>query len=209
MTMPGINVQFCFLGGRERHTPGNLWTFRSQTCSQVLVTHRRRRQGATPTWQQAFLKAKNLFNPNVLPSFRSTQDPTGKVASVALASPPPCFWQVGFLKGGKGWVLNLSGSFSFQLALHFCGRWDEDSSWPAGHQPRDGDNVTIEEGRTLVLGTTTANLNLLHLKGLQKRGVQCSCSSRAGVFHGRDLPIPSPAPGSKETPGQAGWVCSR
>ncbi|NXE10748.1 PKHD1 protein, partial [Lophotis ruficrista] len=52
-----------------------------------------------------------------------------------------------------------------QLGLQFCGRWDEDSSWPAGHQPRDGDNVTIEEGRTLLLGTTTTNLNLLHLKG--------------------------------------------
>uniref|UniRef100_A0A663ML20 PKHD1 ciliary IPT domain containing fibrocystin/polyductin n=1 Tax=Athene cunicularia TaxID=194338 RepID=A0A663ML20_ATHCN len=52
-----------------------------------------------------------------------------------------------------------------QLALQFCGRWDEDSNWPAGHQPRDGDNVTIESGRTLLLGTTTATLNLLHLKG--------------------------------------------
>ncbi|NWS73473.1 PKHD1 protein, partial [Crotophaga sulcirostris] len=59
----------------------------------------------------------------------------------------------------KNWGQNT------QLALRFCGRWDEDSSWPAGHQPRDGDNVTIEEGRTLMLGTTTANLNLLHLKG--------------------------------------------
>ncbi|NWW89268.1 PKHD1 protein, partial [Rhynochetos jubatus] len=59
----------------------------------------------------------------------------------------------------KNWGQNT------QLALQFCGRWDEDSSWPAGHQPRDGDNVTIEEGRTLLLGTTTTNLNLLHLKG--------------------------------------------
>ncbi|XP_009887276.1 PREDICTED: fibrocystin [Charadrius vociferus] len=59
----------------------------------------------------------------------------------------------------KNWGQNT------QLALHFCGRWDADSSWPAGHQPRDGDNVTIEEGRTVLLGTTTANLNLLHLKG--------------------------------------------
>ncbi|XP_074717461.1 fibrocystin [Strix uralensis] len=59
----------------------------------------------------------------------------------------------------KNWGQNT------QLALQFCGQWDEDSSWPAGHQPRDGDNVTIEEGRTLLLGTTTTNLNLLHLKG--------------------------------------------
>uniref|UniRef100_A0A8C6JJ31 Uncharacterized protein n=1 Tax=Melopsittacus undulatus TaxID=13146 RepID=A0A8C6JJ31_MELUD len=59
----------------------------------------------------------------------------------------------------KNWGQNT------QLALQFCGQWDKDSSWPAGHQPRDGDNVTIEEGRTLLLGTTTSNLNLLHLKG--------------------------------------------
>ncbi|NWU65963.1 PKHD1 protein, partial [Pterocles burchelli] len=59
----------------------------------------------------------------------------------------------------KNWGQNT------QFALQFCGRWDEDSSWPTGHQPRDGDNVTIEEGWTLLLGTTTTNLNLLHLKG--------------------------------------------
>ncbi|NXJ66569.1 PKHD1 protein, partial [Rostratula benghalensis] len=59
----------------------------------------------------------------------------------------------------KNWGQNT------QFALQFCGRWDEDSSWPAGHQPRDGDNVTIEGGRTLLLGTTTTTLNLLHLKG--------------------------------------------
>ncbi|XP_065690442.2 fibrocystin [Patagioenas fasciata] len=58
----------------------------------------------------------------------------------------------------KNWGQNT------QLALQFCGRWDEDSSWPAGHPPRDGDNVTIE-GRTLLLGTSTTTLNLLHLKG--------------------------------------------
>uniref|UniRef100_A0A8C3MZI7 Uncharacterized protein n=1 Tax=Geospiza parvula TaxID=87175 RepID=A0A8C3MZI7_GEOPR len=59
----------------------------------------------------------------------------------------------------KNWGQNT------QLALQLCGRWDEDSSWPAGHQPRDGDNVTIEGGRTLLLGTTTSVLNLLQLKG--------------------------------------------
>uniref|UniRef100_A0A8C5X3L5 PKHD1 ciliary IPT domain containing fibrocystin/polyductin n=1 Tax=Malurus cyaneus samueli TaxID=2593467 RepID=A0A8C5X3L5_9PASS len=59
----------------------------------------------------------------------------------------------------KNWGQNT------QLSLQLCGRWDEDSSWPAGHQPRDGDNVTIEEGRTVLLGSTTSILNLLHLKG--------------------------------------------
>uniref|UniRef100_A0A8C3XE04 PKHD1 ciliary IPT domain containing fibrocystin/polyductin n=1 Tax=Cyanoderma ruficeps TaxID=181631 RepID=A0A8C3XE04_9PASS len=59
----------------------------------------------------------------------------------------------------KNWGQNT------QLSLQFCGRWDEDASWPAGHQPRDGDNVTIEGGRTLLLGTTTSILNLLLLKG--------------------------------------------
>ncbi|XP_067150956.1 fibrocystin [Apteryx mantelli] len=59
----------------------------------------------------------------------------------------------------KNWGQNT------QLPLQFCGRWAEDCSWPAGHQPRDGDNVTIEGGRTMLLGTTTTNLNLLHLKG--------------------------------------------
>ncbi|XP_062429111.1 fibrocystin [Rhea pennata] len=59
----------------------------------------------------------------------------------------------------KNWGQNT------QFPLQFCGRWAEDCSWPAGHQPRDGDNVTIEGGRTLLLGTTTNNLNLLHLKG--------------------------------------------
>lgn len=84
----------------------------------------------------------------------------------ALSSPPLFSEQSGFLKAGKGWALNFSGSLSLQLALQLCGRWDEDSSWPAGHQPRDGDNVTIEGGRTLLLGTTTSILNLLQLKGL-------------------------------------------
>ncbi|NXR22980.1 PKHD1 protein, partial [Cinclus mexicanus] len=59
----------------------------------------------------------------------------------------------------KNWGQNT------QPALQFCGRWDEGSSWPAGHQPRDGDNVTVEGGRTLLLGTTTSILNLLQLKG--------------------------------------------
>lgn len=70
----------------------------------------------------------------------------------------------------KGRALNFSGCFSLQLGLQWCGRWDEDSSWPAGHQPRDGDNVTIEGGRTLLLGSATRVLNLLQLKGLQEGG---------------------------------------
>ncbi|NXA42512.1 PKHD1 protein, partial [Eudromia elegans] len=59
----------------------------------------------------------------------------------------------------KNWGQNT------QVPLQFCGRWAEERSWPAGHQPRDGDSVTIEGGRTLLLGTTTSILNLLHLKG--------------------------------------------
>ncbi|XP_069706944.1 fibrocystin [Phaenicophaeus curvirostris] len=49
--------------------------------------------------------------------------------------------------------------------LHWCGRWDQGSSWAAGHQPRDGDNVTVEAGRTLLLGTRTPRLNVLRLEG--------------------------------------------
>ncbi|XP_056344169.1 fibrocystin [Oenanthe melanoleuca] len=59
----------------------------------------------------------------------------------------------------KNWGQNT------QLALQLCGRWDEDSSWAAGRPPRDGDNVTIERGRTLLLGTATSILNLLRLAG--------------------------------------------
>lgn len=90
--------------------------------------------------------------------------------------------------------------FFFQLALRFCGRWAEDSSWPAGHPPRDGDSVTIEEGRTLLLGTTTATLNLLHLQGLQKGGFSAPLPSRRGVSQGREPPGPCPA---LEMPGWA------
>lgn len=90
--------------------------------------------------------------------------------------------------------------FFFQLALSFCGLWAEDSSWPAGHAPRDGDSVTIEEGRTLLLGTTTATLNLLHLKGLQKGGFSAPLPSRRGVSQGHEPPGPCPA---LETPGRA------
>lgn len=102
MTLPGINVQFCFSGGRERHTPGNLRTFHSQPYSKPLVTQSRTRQGVTPKLRQAFLKAKNLSNPNVLPFLCSMWGPTGKAAGMALASPLPCAQQAGFPKGGKG-----------------------------------------------------------------------------------------------------------
>ncbi|NXL83094.1 PKHD1 protein, partial [Alectura lathami] len=59
----------------------------------------------------------------------------------------------------KNWGQNT------QLALQFCGRWADDASWPAGRPPQDGANVTVEGGRTLLLGAATAALNLLHLRG--------------------------------------------
>ncbi|KAF4801061.1 Fibrocystin [Turdus rufiventris] len=75
----------------------------------------------------------------------------------------------------KNWGQNT------QLALQWCGRWDEDSSWPAGHQPRDGDNVTIEGGRTLLLGTTTSILNLLRVQGWMPQVVSTRLKSPANA----------------------------
>uniref|UniRef100_A0A669QMP1 PKHD1 ciliary IPT domain containing fibrocystin/polyductin n=1 Tax=Phasianus colchicus TaxID=9054 RepID=A0A669QMP1_PHACC len=59
----------------------------------------------------------------------------------------------------KNWGQNT------QPALQLCGRWAEASSWPAGRPPQDGANVTVEAGRTLLLGAATAVLHLLHLRG--------------------------------------------
>ncbi|NXC48112.1 PKHD1 protein, partial [Penelope pileata] len=59
----------------------------------------------------------------------------------------------------KNWGQNT------QPALQFCGRWAEGSSWPDGRPPQDGANVTVEDGRTLLLGSATAALHLLHLRG--------------------------------------------
>ncbi|XP_053236369.1 fibrocystin isoform X2 [Podarcis raffonei] len=49
--------------------------------------------------------------------------------------------------------------------LKFCGLWSKNISWLTGHQPQDGDNVTVERGQTLFLDTSTSILNLLHVKG--------------------------------------------
>ncbi|XP_056419985.1 fibrocystin isoform X2 [Hyla sarda] len=50
-------------------------------------------------------------------------------------------------------------------AFYFCGLWSENSTWPSGSPPLDGDNVTVERGRTLLLDHRTSLLNLLHIKG--------------------------------------------
>ncbi|XP_054826531.1 fibrocystin [Eublepharis macularius] len=49
--------------------------------------------------------------------------------------------------------------------FRFCGYWSKDWSWLDGHQPHDGDNVTVERGQTLLLDTSTSVLNILHVKG--------------------------------------------
>uniref|UniRef100_A0A8C5MPS6 PKHD1 ciliary IPT domain containing fibrocystin/polyductin n=1 Tax=Leptobrachium leishanense TaxID=445787 RepID=A0A8C5MPS6_9ANUR len=49
--------------------------------------------------------------------------------------------------------------------LRFCSLWSKNSTWPFGSPPLDGDNVTVEFGRTLLLDTDTSVLNLLHVKG--------------------------------------------
>uniref|UniRef100_A0A8C3TE47 PKHD1 ciliary IPT domain containing fibrocystin/polyductin n=1 Tax=Chelydra serpentina TaxID=8475 RepID=A0A8C3TE47_CHESE len=61
----------------------------------------------------------------------------------------------------KNWGQNTQRHFPLQ----FCGRWSKNSSWLDGHLPQDGANVTVERGQTLLLDTTTAILNLLHVKG--------------------------------------------
>ncbi|XP_078503492.1 fibrocystin [Lissotriton helveticus] len=61
----------------------------------------------------------------------------------------------------KNWGQNTK----MNISLNFCGRWSENSSWSCGHPPRDGDNVTVERGQTLMLDTSTEVLNLLHVKG--------------------------------------------
>ncbi|XP_071999868.1 fibrocystin [Engystomops pustulosus] len=62
----------------------------------------------------------------------------------------------------KNWLQNTQeGNISF----HFCSVWSRNSSWPSGSPPLDGDNVTVERGRTLLLDEDTPILNLLHIKG--------------------------------------------
>ncbi|XP_044927182.1 fibrocystin isoform X1 [Mustela putorius furo] len=56
---------------------------------------------------------------------------------------------------------NTQGSFSF----HFCWRWSRAHSWFPERVPQDGDNVTVENGHSLLLDTNTSILSLLHVKG--------------------------------------------
>ncbi|XP_072266168.1 fibrocystin [Pyxicephalus adspersus] len=62
----------------------------------------------------------------------------------------------------ESWLQNTQEE---DTPYHFCGFWSRNSSWPSGHPPLDGDNVTVEKGRTLLLDTNTSLLNLLHIKG--------------------------------------------
>ncbi|KAM4043868.1 fibrocystin [Anomaloglossus baeobatrachus] len=62
----------------------------------------------------------------------------------------------------KSWLQNTQVSDS---SVHFCGLWSRNSSWPSGHPPLDGDNVTVERGRALLLGDRTRLLHRLHIKG--------------------------------------------
>ncbi|XP_069830385.1 fibrocystin [Dendropsophus ebraccatus] len=62
----------------------------------------------------------------------------------------------------KNWLQNTQGS---DISISFCSLWRKNSSWPSGSPPLDGDNVTVERGRTLLLDSGTSLLNLLHIKG--------------------------------------------
>ncbi|XP_075123024.1 fibrocystin [Leptodactylus fuscus] len=62
----------------------------------------------------------------------------------------------------KNRLQNTQGS---NISFHVCSLWSRNSSWPSGHPPLDGDNVTVERGRTLLLDDATSLLNLLHIKG--------------------------------------------
>nr|XP_033792615.1 fibrocystin isoform X9 [Geotrypetes seraphini] len=61
----------------------------------------------------------------------------------------------------KNWGQNIQTD----LLLQFCALWSRNSSWLSGHPPQDGDNVTVEQGQTLLLDSSTCILNLLHVKG--------------------------------------------
>ncbi|XP_045658188.1 fibrocystin isoform X3 [Ursus americanus] len=56
---------------------------------------------------------------------------------------------------------NTQGNFSFQ----FCRRWSRAHSWFPERVPQDGDNVTVENGQSLLLDTNTSVLSSLHVKG--------------------------------------------
>ncbi|CAH2245862.1 fibrocystin isoform X1 [Pelobates cultripes] len=71
------------------------------------------------------------------------------------------------------------------FSLHFCSLWSKNSSWPSGVPPLDGDNVTVEIGRTLILDTNTSLLNLLHIKGGTHKDTKAAQSTaRHGTVHG-------------------------
>ncbi|XP_067840890.1 fibrocystin-like [Heptranchias perlo] len=59
------------------------------------------------------------------------------------------------------WGQNIQSNFS----IRFCGYWSQNSSWLMGYPPQDGDNVTVENGQTLLLDTNTSVLYFLHVKG--------------------------------------------
>ncbi|XP_048203494.1 fibrocystin [Perognathus longimembris pacificus] len=61
----------------------------------------------------------------------------------------------------ESWGQDTQGGFAFRL----CPRWSRAHSWPSSGTPQDGDNVTVERGRWLLLDTNTSLLNLLHIKG--------------------------------------------
>ncbi|XP_028906522.1 fibrocystin isoform X3 [Ornithorhynchus anatinus] len=56
---------------------------------------------------------------------------------------------------------NTQGNFPLQ----FCHGWSWDHSWLPEGRPRDGDNVTVESGHSLLLDTNTSILASLHVKG--------------------------------------------
>ncbi|XP_073530141.1 fibrocystin isoform X2 [Phyllobates terribilis] len=62
----------------------------------------------------------------------------------------------------KSWLQNTQVS---NFSAHFCGLWSRNSTWPSGHLPLDGDNVTVERGWTLLLDDRTHLLHQLHIKG--------------------------------------------
>ncbi|XP_054992667.1 fibrocystin [Sorex araneus] len=63
--------------------------------------------------------------------------------------------------------IHRSGSQNTQgkFLLQFCRRWSWAHSWFPGRQPLDGDNVTVEEGHSLLLDTNTSVLGFVHVKG--------------------------------------------
>ncbi|XP_049621181.1 fibrocystin [Suncus etruscus] len=61
----------------------------------------------------------------------------------------------------RSWGQNTQGKFSFQ----FCRRWSNTHSWFPERVPQDGDNVTVENGHSLLLDTNTSILGFVHVKG--------------------------------------------